>query len=394
MNLPSDVLSRQALWSVIQADVLEFLRSLPADCVSLCLFSPPYELARLYLEDGCDLGIARNTAEWVAWMLEVFTECRRICTGLVVCVCEGQTNDFSWSGAPILLGADLLRAGFVMRKWPIYRRFSVPGSGGKDWLRNDYEFCICTTRGDRLPWSDPKACGHPPKYGPGGEMSHRLADGTRVNQWGMRLRKDGQLSATVRGGDGGGPIDALKTRTIKPSHVFTEVGSSGESEPGLFGEQPVQGAKVNTVGAKRRPSGKRREEEPGYFRRTEPAIANPGNIVQKIYTAKEVAELFGEPGNIVDCKVGGGNMGNRLCHDNEAPFPEDLAAFFIRSFAAPGEIVWDGFCGSGTTGAMAVRWGRRFLGADLRRSQAELSCKRIAGETPDMFELQAAAEGE
>jgi hypothetical protein len=42
------------------------------------------------------------------------------------------------------------------------------------------------------------------------------------------------------------------------------------------------------------------------------------------------------PGNVIDCgAVGGGNMGDRLCHVNEAPFPEAIAEFFVRSFCPP-----------------------------------------------------------
>ena len=60
------------------------------------------------------------------------------------------------------LMADLSRRGFHLRKPPIYRRVGIPGSGGSrdqhaasgggaDWWRNDYEFCICWTRGGKLP---------------------------------------------------------------------------------------------------------------------------------------------------------------------------------------------------------------------------------------------------
>jgi DNA modification methylase len=84
---------------------------------------------------------------------------------------------------------------------------------------------------------------------------------------------------------------------------------------------------------------------------------------------------------VIDCgAVGGGNMGSALCHENEAPFPESLAEFFVRSFCRPGGLVCDPFSGSGTTGAVAVRHGRRFVGCDLRASQVELTRRRIAGE--------------
>jgi hypothetical protein len=293
-------------WRVDQGDALEWLATLPEGGADLILFSPPYERARLYLEDGKDLGIARDTETWVAWMVKAFTACRRACKGLVAAVVEGQTRDYRYSAGPLLLGADLHRAGFHLRKPPIYMRYGVSGSGGPDWLKNNYEFVICATRGGKLPWSDNTACGHPPKYKPGGAMSNRTADGRRVN---------------------------AKT------------------------------------GAPRKPNGRR--DRQGY---NPPKLANPGNVID--CAAGE------EAGLVVNCgAVGVGRMGSGLAHDNEAPFPEKLAEFFVRSFCPPGGLVIDPMCGSGTTGAVAVRLGRRFLGCDLRQSQVDLSRSRLgAGE--------------
>ena len=85
------------------------------------------------------------------------------------------------------------------------------------------------------------------------------------------------------------------------------------------------------------------------------------------------------PGNIIDCgSGGGGNMGNRLCHENEAPFPEQLAEFFVRSFCPPDGVVCDPYCGSGTTIDVAVRHGRNAIGIDVRASQLDLTRRRMA----------------
>jgi DNA modification methylase len=73
-------------------------------------------------------------------------------------------------------------------------------------------------------------------------------------------------------------------------------------------------------------------------------------------------------------------MGSRLCHLNEAPFPERLAEFFVRSFCKPGGTVLDPFCGSGTTLAVARRHGRNAIGIDIRKSQIALTRKRLAAE--------------
>ena len=92
------------------------------------------------------------------------------------------------------------------------------------------------------------------------------------------------------------------------------------------------------------------------------------------------------PGNLIDCgSAGGGNIGSEMAHENEAPFPEKLAEFFILSFCPPGGTVADCFSGSGTTAAVAKRHGRNFLGCDLRQSQVDLALRRCADETPLMF---------
>lgn len=88
---------------------------------------------------------------------------------------------------------------------------------------------------------------------------------------------------------------------------------------------------------------------------------------------------------IVKARVGGGHMGSRLAHLNEAPYPENLCEFFIQCFSPPGGIVADCFSGSGTTAAMCKRHGRSFTGCDLRQSQVNLGLKRLAQEQRLMF---------
>ena len=109
-------------------------------------------------------------------------------------------------------------------------------------------------------------------------------------------------------------------------------------------------------------------------------IANPGNVTQQTYTAKEVSELLAtyESGDVRKCNVGGGQMGSKLANENEAPFPESLAEFYVKSFCPPGGVVLDCFSGSGTTAAVAVKNDRNFLACDVRKNQIELGECRIA----------------
>jgi hypothetical protein len=90
-------------------------------------------------------------------------------------------------------------------------------------------------------------------------------------------------------------------------------------------------------------------------------------------TLKDIAN----PGDLISGSVGGGRMGSNIAHETDAPYPEWLPGRFIRSWCPSGGVVFDPFVGSGTTVAVALKYGRRFIGCDLRRSQIRLTERRI-----------------
>lgn len=312
--------------TLINAECLETLRSMETDSVDLILGSPPYEDARSLKTHIRSLPKKWPKAErqpnehswlngqfvlkgqaWVDWLYPIVVECCRVSRGLVCMVVEGRTKDFSYSAVPALLMAKLisqdhLRCDVIerrdtselgrytfpiyLRKPMIYQRDGIPGSGGPDYLKANYEWIVVCSKSRRLRWSDNTAMGRPPIYDPGGDPSHRTQDGSRVN---------------------GKPY------------------------------QP-------------------------------PKLANPGLII--------------------DCGPGGGgNIGDDHSHDNEAPFPEQLAEFIIRTFCIPAHtnpvrLTYDGtvldpFMGSGTTNKVAAMFGRNSIGIDLRRSQFNLAKRRL-----------------
>src|SRR5213593_2068112 len=62
--------------------------------------------------------------------------------------------------------------------------------------------------------------------------------------------------------------------------------------------------------------------------------------------------------------------------------PEALLARVILAASRPGDLVLDPFLGSGTTGAVAKRLNRRFLGIERDRAYAQAAEKRIAATKP------------
>ena len=57
--------------------------------------------------------------------------------------------------------------------------------------------------------------------------------------------------------------------------------------------------------------------------------------------------------------------------------PESLIERIVRSSSNPGDLVFDCFMGSGTTQAIALKLGRRFLGADINLGAVHTTTKRI-----------------
>lgn len=308
--------------TLLCGDNLDVLKDVPDGSFDLTFCSPPYVDCRTY---GIDFKLTGQ--EWVDWAVDRFEEHLRVTKGLVAWVIEGKTKKFRWDATPALLMADLHRRGVKLRKPPAFHRVGIPGSGGPDWLRNDYEFIVCATHG-KLPWSENTVMGHPPKWAPGGEMSNRLSSGARVNQWETHIDQEGRVS---KGGQDGATGKRAGRVPLRPSHREVKMISASNGD----------GTRDNEKGE-------------SY---TAPVLANPGNVIK--------------------CKVGGGLMGHELSHENEAPFPLTLAEFFVRSFCPPGGIVLDPFCGSGTTGHAAILHGRNFTGIDIRQSQIELTQRRL-----------------
>lgn len=297
--------------------------------VDLVLGSPPYADARTY-----GIGAQRNCLAWVEWMLDVTAEAHRVSRGPVIWVAAGVTRDrnywpacegLMWEWWKRSVGSGIYQDGIELpgTAGSLYRpcywyRVGIPGSGGKDWFRADVEYAMCFKRPGPLPWSDNTAMGHPPKWAPGGEMSHRIKNGERRNKWGGTSTSSG-----MRRSNG-----TRRRPMLEDGEIATRTHT------------------------KREPDGTMREQS-----YAPPVKANPGTLIK--------------------VKVGGGLMGHPLAHENEAPYPEGTAEFFVKSLCPPDGTILDPFSGSGTTVSVADRLGRRGIGLDIRQTQAEIARRRI-----------------
>lgn len=233
--------------TLYHGDALEVLPAIPADSVDLVFGSPPYCDARTY-----GIGADRGCIEWVEWMLEVSEAAARICVGPVLWVAAGVTRKRNYWPAPEGLEWEWWKRGGEHHLYRpcFFHRNGIPGSGGDDWARADVEYILCLKRPGALPWSDNTAMGHPPKWAPGGEMSYRLSDGTRRNQWGGC--ESSNAGARRKNGSRG--------KKWRPSHRH-------HTKRRADGEMEVQ------------------DYEP-------PVLANPGNVIVLSLTLAELIDIL------------------------------------------------------------------------------------------------------
>lgn len=360
----------------IQADAGRL--PLATDSVGLVLGSPPYLFCRTY-----GIGAKRELVQWVDWMLKVTAEAVRVSRGLVLWVCAGATRKFCYQPGPEGLLYRWVAEGGRAWRPAIWHRVGIPGSGGKQWLRADTEYVLAFTKCENyIPWADNLANGHAPKWAPGGEMSYRNSEGTRRNQWGAKTSGNAERNAEG---------NAVK-RKRPSSQDLSGRDKWGGAVDGSSGEgRDSNGQRKTRDGEKK--AGRRITSGHNIAGETSndddyepPAIANPGNSISGIEYDGEQPDLGHEASCFIDgIPVGGGLMGHHLASENEAPYPQRLAEWFIVSFCNPGNIVLDPFSGSGTTCAAALKLGRQGIGMDLRLSQCELGRRRCGEVQPELF---------
>lgn len=95
-----------------------------------------------------------------------------------------------------------------------------------------------------------------------------------------------------------------------------------------------------------------------------------------------------DPGSVISVSNTASNgFVQKLCKEmgikHPARYPEKLVEFFILSGSNPGDIVMDPFAGSGTTGAVAHKYGRQYLCIDVNPDYQKLGQAWISSITEE-----------
>lgn len=88
------------------------------------------------------------------------------------------------------------------------------------------------------------------------------------------------------------------------------------------------------------------------------------------------------PNDVWDIPYENSMSKNRVDYPTQKP--EALLSRIIKSSTKAGDLVFDCFMGSGTTQAIAMKLGRRFIGADINLGSIQITTKRLLGIAKDL----------
>ena len=69
--------------------------------------------------------------------------------------------------------------------------------------------------------------------------------------------------------------------------------------------------------------------------------------------------------------------GKRVSDIHGAIFPEQLPFDLINAFSEKEALIYDPFMGSGTTGLVASKLGRNYIGSEISKDYVEIANKRL-----------------
>lgn len=319
-----------------QGDCLEILRTLPDKSVHCCITSPPYYGLRDYKYPG-QIGLEKNPADFIGRLVERFREVRRVLVDagtLWVNIGDSYANDGKWGGK----------------------------TGGKH---------VSQLHGSNGPGRLKLQTGLKPKDLIG--IPWMLAFALRADGWYLRQdiiwHKPNPMPESVH--DRCTKAHEYVFLLSKCQRYWFDAAAIAETSSALNWHDQTGGIYA----------------PPGQFPNT--GTRKSGDKARKPKISRGIlgAPEQGTNGAIASSIPWEGSERNKrdvwtiraepFPEAHFATFPEKLVEPCILAGCPPGGVVLDPFTGSGTTGVLALRTGREFLGIELNPEYCRMAERRI-----------------
>lgn len=302
-------------WSLYLGDAATVLRTLPKQSVRCCVTSPPYYGLRDYDVEG-QIGREAQPTEYVARLVEVFREVRR--------VLYDDDDGTLW----VNLGDSYARNG------------GTPGGGNRELMHLEGKQKRMT--------KVPEGSGLKPKDLLG--MPWRTAFALQEDGWYLRCDIVWHKPNPM-------PEQVIDRPTKAHEYVFLLAKSERYFYDYKAILEPFADARMGRDGGKKKSQRNRGGRDDGL---TKPSGIDPSKNGGK--NKRSVWTLSSEPSR----------------EKHYASFPTKLVEPCVLAGSAVGDAVLDPFCGTSTTGVVALRHGRRFIGVDLSEEYLKISQRRLS----------------
>lgn len=336
-------------YKIENGDSLEVLKRLPADCVDMCVTSPPYFHLRQYGSGEKEIGQENSPEEYIAKLRDVFHEVKRVLkpTGtLWLNLGDSYDKDKNLIGIPWRVAFELKDDGWILRSDIVWHKVNCLPASVKDRCTSSHEYVFMFSKQSSGYFFDYEAIEEQANY-----------DGRKAT---MLQGSDKYEGAMILPGD---KTHDLASRPHERWKWKTAIKFGGNKYP-----NSESGADSTYSGREWSPKYKNLcAEEKGqtnhsfHMRRAE-------GWSDEIYAVRRKRDVWSIP-----------TKGYEGAHF--ATFPEKLVEPCILAGCPKGGIVMDCFSGAATTGVVAVKNHRKYLGIELNLDYIMMSIERIKKET-------------
>lgn len=392
-------MSREPDWqlnghAIYAGDCLESLRGLDAGSVRCCVTSPPYWGLRDYGAEG-QLGLEPTPDEYVANMVAVFREVRRVLADdgtLWLNLGDSFLPNKQLAGIPWRVAFALQADGWYLRQDIIWHKPNPMPESVTDRCTKGHEYIFLLSKGPRY-YYDAVAIAEPVSEA----TVARLCQPTIDEQAGShRAHAGGKTNGTMKAVGGTDTRNKRSVWTVGtqpypeahfatyPPKLIEPCILAGSSERGkcpecgaawvreVEREQHIDPRPMTTGAAKKAALGKLAATTPQGRRCGTATVTTIGwsptcTCNREGWYRCDECDVTAHITSLVS--------GCPTCGETMTPAPFDPVP----------DTVLDPFTGSGTTGAVAAKWGRRFVGCELNPEYIQLAAKRIGVEADHLF---------
>jgi len=384
-----DVLDGTKTWWIETGDSLEVLKSMPDGCVQTCVTSPPYWGLRDYGVEG-QLGLEPTPEEYVARMVEIFREVRRVLRDDGTCwlnLGDSYVTNGYWANAPSSQNESISRSYGRGARGPGITK--APGLKPKDLVGIPWRVAFALQADGWYLRSD--IIWHKPS-----PMPESVTDRpTSAHEHIFLLSKSARYYYDA---------EAVKEESIDPeSHTGRNKRNADKFVGQPFSE--TRAGFANVPEGKTYPTRNKRNvwtvaTKPypdAHFAVYPPKLIEPCILAG---TSPQACEVCGAPWErVVERTKYEPPEGKRFVDESRGDKARKLSgAEYNRSVRVTGEtwqptctcdnegtgrsIVLDPFSGAGTTGLVALRHERAYIGIELNPKYTEMSIERIEADNP------------